>query len=818
MRTFWQDVRYGIRVLRNSPGLTAVIVLTLALGIGANTAIFSIVNQFLFKPLPVREPSQLTVIASSPKETPLLFQMSYPALQDLRKQTSEFSDIFAYQIGVGGLSVDGQADQFVYTFVSNNYFSTLGLKPAAGRLLLTNEGETPGEPPLVVLGYSYWQRRFGGDAGIIGKQVLLNGKPATIVGVTPKDFLGTAFIFESQGYVPLSMMGAEAGSEKFWTDRSSHGLRVMGRLKPGVSVAQAQSSVQLVAARLAEQFPETDRGYNVRVIPETFARPQPYPTNIVPVIAGVFLILAALVLLLACMNVANVLLSRAMARQREMAVRAALGATRSRLIRQTLTETLLLSLLGGAVGIFLGIWVSSLNSIHVIAGIPINLEFAFDGRVFAYAMAAAVFTGLVAGAWPAWRASRADVSTVLHEGGRGGSGGVARQRIRSVLVTAQVAGSLMLLIVTGLFVRNVQNVQKMDLGFQPEGLLNVTMDPHEIGYDSTRTKEFYRQLEERAGALPGVESVAMAYSVPMGNYMDGSPVYLEGHPLPPGSQAPQMVFNRVTPTYFETMKTPILRGRGFTKADDEHAPAVAIVNETMAQKFWPNEDPVGKRFSAVAEAGPFIQVVGETGKGKYIFIGESPMPAYYVPMAQDSSSIRVLEIRSAGDPAALIPEVQQKIHDLAPDLPIFSAITMKQSLGGANGFFIFRRGAELGAMMGILGTILAVVGVYGVVSFAASQRTREIGIRMALGAGPNEILAMMIRQGLGLVLGGVAAGLAAAWLLTRGMGNLLVGVSASDPLTFISSTILLAGVAVLACWIPARRAAGLDPLDALRYE
>jgi len=429
-----------------------------------------------------------------------------------------------------------------------------------------------------------------------------------------------------------------------------------------------------------------------------------------------------------------------------------------------------------------------------------------------------VFTGLVAGAWPAWRASRADVSTVLHEGGRGGSGGVARQRIRSALVTAQVAGSLMLLIVTGLFVRNVQNVQKMDLGFQPERLLNVTMDPHEIGYGSTRTKEFYRQLEERAGALPGVESVAMAYSVPMGTYMDGSPVYVEGHPLPPGSQAPQMVFNRVTPTYFETMKTPILRGRAFTKADDEHAPSVAIVNETMAQKFWPNEDPVGKRFSAVAEAGPFIQVVGETGKGKYIFIGESPMPAYYVPMAQDSSSIRVLEIRSAGDPAALIPEVQQKIHDLAPDLPIFSAITMKQSLGGANGFFIFRRGAELGAMMGILGTILAVVGVYGVVSFAASQRTREIGIRMALGAGPKEILAMMIRQGLGLVLGGVAAGLAAAWLLTRGMGNLLVGVRASDPLTFISSTILLAGVAVLACWIPARRAAALDPLEALRYE
>src|SRR5580704_774333 len=818
MRSIWQDVRYGLRVLRNSSGLTLVVVLTLALGIGANTAIFSIVNQFLFKPLPVHAASQLVVIASHPKETPLLFQMSYPALQDLRKQTNEFSDIFAYQIGVGGLSVDGQADQFVYSFVSSNYFSALGIKPAAGRLFLTSEGETPGEAPLVVLGYSYWQRRFGGDAGVLGKQVLLNGKPATVIGVTPQEFQGTAFIFDMQGYVPLSAVAAQDGNEKFWTDRSSHGFRVMGRLKPGVSISQAQSSVNLVAARLAEQYPETDRGYNMQVIRETFARPQPYPTNIVPVVAGVFLILAGLVMLLACMNVANILLSRAMARQREMAVRAALGAGRARLIRQALTETMLLSFLGGAVGIILGIWVSSLNSIHVVAGIPINLDFSFDGRVFAYALAAALFTGIVAGVWPAWRASRADVSTVLHDGGRSGSVGVKRQRVRSVLVVAQVAGSLMLLIVTGLFVRNLQNIRGMELGFDPQGLINVIMDPHEIGYDASRTKDFYRQLEERARALPGVESVAMAYSVPMGNYMDGDPVYIEGHPLAPGSQAPQMVFNRVTPTYFETMKTPILRGRAFTRSDDEKAQPVAIINETMAKKFWPNEDPIGKRFRTKSDAGPFIQVVGETGKGKYIFISESPMPAYYVPMAQNFSSIRVLEICSSGNPESLIPAVQQEIHNLAPDLPIFSAMTMTDSLGGANGFFIFRRGAELGAMMGILGTILAVVGVYGVVSFAASQRTREIGIRMALGAGHQEILGMIVRQGLGLVISGVAFGLGGAWVLTRGMANLLVGVSASDPLTFVGSTILLAIVALLACWIPARRAAALDPLDALRYE
>jgi len=312
--------------------------------------------------------------------------------------------------------------------------------------------------------------------------------------------------------------------------------------------------------------------------------------------------------------------------------------------------------------------------------------------------------------------------------------------------------------------------------------------------------------------------VAMAYSVPMGNYMDGDPVYIEGHPLAPGSQAPQMVFNRVTPTYFETMKTPILRGRAFTRSDDEKAQPVAIINETMAKKFWPNEDPIGKRFRTKSDAGPFIQVVGETGKGKYIFISESPMPAYYVPMAQNFSSIRVLEIRSSGNPESLIPAVQQEIHNLAPDLPIFSAMTMTDSLGGANGFFIFRRGAELGAMMGILGTILAVVGVYGVVSFAASQRTREIGIRMALGAGHQEILGMIVRQGLGLVISGVAFGLGGAWVLTRGMANLLVGVSASDPLTFVGSTILLAIVALLASYGPAWKASRLEPMQALRDE
>jgi predicted permease len=390
--------------------------------------------------------------------------------------------------------------------------------------------------------------------------------------------------------------------------------------------------------------------------------------------------------------------------------------------------------------------------------------------------------------------------------------------VRNVLVVAQVAGSLMLLIVAGLFVRSLTRIQRANLGFDPDHLLNVFLDTQEIGYDAPRTKGFYRELEARVRALPGVESASLAFSVPMGNYNDGRAVYIEGHPIAPGHQPPLVLFNRVDAPYFATLRVPFLRGRFFTESDNESAPPVAIVNQAMVSEFWPNEDPLGKRFSMSGPNGPFMQVVGVAGDGKYAFIGWDHKPYFYVPLAQSYSSVQTLQIRSTVPPESLIKQVQKEVRGLDPNMPISGMTTMNKSLEGANGFFIFRLGATLAGAMGLLGLTLAVVGVYGVVSFAANQRTHEIGIRLALGAERHDILRLVLRQGLGLVGAGVLAGLVVAWLLTRAMTNLLVGVSPTDPLTFTSAVLILAAIAIWACYMPARRAMRTDPMVALRYE
>jgi predicted permease len=819
MATPWQDARYALRMLAKSPMLTAIVILTLALGIGANTAIFGIVNGFLLRPLPVKSPEQIMVLAGERQGDTLgIFTLSYPQLVDLRKQAGTFSDFFASQVDLAGLSVDGKGSQFFYSRVTGNYFSALGVQPALGRLFLPSEGEAGGKDPYIVLGYSYWQKRFGGDSGIIGKQALIDGQEATIIGVAPKGFQGTSFALDLDGYVPLNMQPAEDAA-KLWSDRNSAALIVMGRLKPGVSLRQAQSSVNVVTERLAEQYPATDKGVTVRVIPERLARPQPFAKNIVPLIVGIFLLLAALVLLLACMNVANILLVRATMRQREMAIRAAMGASRGRLIRQLLTESIMLALFGGIGGLLLGAWASgAITSLLPVSKLPIRLDFSFDWRVFAYALAAALLTGTLVGVWPALRAGRADVNGLLHGAGRSDTAGVSRHRVRSALVVVQVGGSLVLLIVAGLFVRSLARAQHAYLGFDPDHLLNVTLDPKEMGYDEVRTKNFYRDLEARVRALPGVQTVSSAFSVPMGNVSDGSSIYIEAHPLTPGQQPPIVVYNKVDAPYFDTMRIPLLRGRAFRENDDEKAPLVAIVNQEMAHEFWPNEDAIGKRFSLKSATGPFVEIVGVTGNGKYVFIGWDKERYFYVPLAQDFNSYRTLQVRSSVPPETLSTQVQSEVRALDPNMPIAEAGTMRESLSGANGFFIFKVGAVLAAAMGILGLILAVVGVYGVVSFAASQRTHEIGIRMALGASRRDILMLVLRQGLILVIGGVLAGALLAGALTRSMATLLVGVSPTDALTFSTAIILLGGIGLWACYAPARRAMRLDPMVALRYE
>jgi predicted permease len=819
LQNFLQDVRFGMRMLRKSRGVTAVVVIALALGVGANTAIFSIVNGFLLRPLPVPSPEQIAFLAIQQKDAPIGSSgFSYPEFLDFRRQAGMFSDVFGLVISSVQITADDRSDQCFVNYVSGNFFAALAVKPALGRLIRPDGGETPGEPPVVVLDYSYWQRQFGGDPGVVGRRILVNDKPATIIGVAPRRFHGMFSIFEMDLYLPLSAISLEESANVFWNNRDRRRILAFGRLKPGISLREAQSSLDVVTARLASQYPATDQWFTVRALPEKSSRPIPYANNSFVAISGLFLVLAAFVLLLACLNVENILLARGSARQREMGIRAALGAGRTRLISQMLTESILLATLGGGAGIAIGVWANRwTNSIH-LQNIPLQLDSTLDWRVLIFAAATVLFAGIVVGLLPAIRASSADVNVVLHEGAPRTPGSIHRPGLRNFLIVAQVAGSLVLLVVAGLFVRSLQKVQGFDLGFDPDHLLNVKMDPHEIGYDEARSNAFYREIETRVRALPGVQSASLATYVPMGGFPSKAAVYIEGHPVASGEQPLRVLFNCVDSAYLETMRVSLLRGRDFTDSDDESAPLVVIINQTMADRFWPHEDAIGKRFSMDGPTGPFAEVVGVTNDGKYQTIGEDAQPFFYVPLAQNFASKRILHIRTLVPPESIAAAVKDEIARVAPGLPVLNIETMKQLLQGAFGFFAFRLAATLAAVLGTIGLILAVVGVYGVVSFAASQRTREIGIRIALGADAPDILNLVWLQGVRLVLWGIAIGMAAAWALTRAMRHLVAGISTSDPVTYCTVAILLSLVALLACWIPARRAMRVDPMLALRHE
>ncbi|HEY6306812.1 MAG TPA: ABC transporter permease [Candidatus Angelobacter sp.] len=820
MGTFIQDIRFGFRMLVKNPAVTIVAVLTLALGIGANTAIFSTMNALFLRPLPVQHPERLIYVAPLQPGAPGYTQFSYPDFEDLRSQSSGVSDVLAYTIGLVGFDADGKAEPLVVSYVSGNVFPALGLKPAAGRLIAGKETEKAATDPEIVLSYSYWKKKFNADPSIIGKQVKLNGHGATVVGVAPEGFKGLYSVMEMQAYLPMGLQSIEIGSEDFWTRRDLRGLTVLGMLDPGVGIRQAQSSADVVARRLAQEYPDADKGLTMQLYPERLARPQPSPQNQVLIVGIVFTVLAGLVLLLACSNVANIVLVRATAREREMAVRASLGAGRIRLIRQLLTESVLLALLGGVAGMIFGIWGSRMiGSIRMDAPVPLSMDFGFDWRVFSYGMMAALTAGILAGLLPAWRASRTDLNTVLHEGSRGILAGSSRSRMRSALVVAQVGASLMLLVAAGLFQRSAQNAEHLYLGFDPGHLINIGTDPHNVGMDTARAQQFYRQLKDRVQALPGVQSATIAFSVPMGYYGNTAPVYVEGQVVNPKQGAPDLNYNSVDEDYFTTLRMPLLSGRAFTRHDDEHAPQVAIVNQVMAKLFWPEQDAVGKRFSIKGPGGPFLEVVGVATTAKYFGPAEDPRPFFYIPQIQDQlSTLRTLQVRTATTPGPLIPVVEEQVHALVPELPIFLSETMEQSLQGGNGFFFFHLASKLTGALGLLGVALALVGVYGVISYVSSQRTHEIGVRMALGASRGKILGMVLRQGLVLVGAGVLVGLVLAYVAARGVSNFLVGVSPSDPLTFAVVAVFLMTVGLLASYIPARRAMKVEPLRALKYE
>ena len=816
MESLWQDVRVGARTLLKAPLFTAAVVITLGLGIGANAAVFTIVNRMLLKPLPVQDPTGLFVLANQHEGNEDLHNLSWLDYVDYRDRSGAFADLAAYDVNFIGLSADNRAERVAVTYVSGNYFSMLGVPPALGRVLQPGDPQEPGRNPVIVLGHSYWVKRFNRDPGVVGRRVVVNGRPVTIAGVVPEWFQGAYALIEFDAYMPLSMENAEYYKE-IMTKRDEHSLHVIGRLKPGLGQKQAQAAVSVLAKQLEAQYPDTNKTVRARVIPERLARPEANSADQTPMVAGIFLVLVGLVLLVACVNVINLIMVRATTRQRELAVRAALGAGRRRLVRQMLTESVILALLGGVAGALVGRVASSMiGAIRLPGDLPFRFDLAYDWRVFGYIAVVALAAGIGVGLLPALRASRTDLNTVLREGGRGTSEGSARQRVRSVLVVSQVAISLVLLVAAALFVRSVQNAESIDLGFDPTHVLNASVDVAQQGYDEARGRQFYDELLRRAKALPGVQSASLAFSVPLGYYNTAAFLEIEGQPPATDARRPNAGYNAVSPEYIDTIRPRLLRGRFISAQDDERGRLVAVVNEYMASRYWPNQDAIGKRFRSTDLKNEWLEIVGVVRNGKQTGLFSDPEAYFYVPIAQQYKSLRALQVRAAGDPAALAPLVAKEIRALDPDLPMFDVITMERMIQGPNGFFLLRMGALFGGALGLLGLALALVGVYGVVSYAASQRTQEIGVRMALGASRNAILRLVLGRGLVLIGIGLALGVGVSLMVSRLLANFLFDVSAADPVTFVGVPLLLAAMALLASYVPAFRATRIDPAVALR--
>ena len=730
-----------------------------------------------------------------------------------------YSDVIAHTYGIDGLAVNGKSDRVVTEYVSGNFFPMFGLKPALGRLLLPSEGETPMADPVIVLSYSYWKTRFGGSPGVVGKQVSVDGHSMTVVGVAPEGFTGLNPFVSIQGYMPLAMMPIAGYPADIVSNRQNRTVFVMARLEQGATIKKAQAELDVIGRRLSEQYPSENKDLSIQAFPEVRGRIGPDPKNRTLVASVLFQGLATLVLLLACANVANLLLVRATIREREMAIRAALGAERSRLISQLLTESVMLALGGGLGGLLLGkIGAWSIGSIPLGLDIATQARFSFDWRVFTFGIAAALVTGIIVGIVPAVRASRGNLAQVLHEGGRTVAGG--KQRLRNALVAIEVSASLMLLIVAGLFTRSLKATERVnDLGFDTDHVVNFSMDPNEIGYNTEKSRQFYKSLLSRVRELPGVESASIASSIPMGLYGNQDSILIEGYEPPPGKPAPFMTYNAVSQDVLKTLGIPLLRGRAFTERDDQNAAYVAIVSEAMAKEYWPNQDPIGHHLRLGSEASHSIEVVGIAKNARFQGLTGPVQPYLLVPVWQHmaTNTLETLQIRTVAAPEAMIPAAERVLGDMAPELPVFDVKTMKEGLNTLAGLLFYKIGAVLAAVFGVLGLALAIVGVYGVISYAASQKTHEIGIRMALGAQPEDILKLILRQGLVIVAVGLVLGVMAALAVGRVVGNFLT-VSPMDPVTYLTVSALLTIVALVACYVPARRAMQVDPMVALRYE
>ena len=802
----WQDLRYGLRMLLRNPGFTIVAVIALALGIGANSAIFSVVNTVLLRPLPYKNPDALVMVWDEqthlgfPKDTP-----SPANFLDWREQNTVFEGMAAMFERSFNLTGAGEPERLDGKRISANLFSLLGVEPQLGRIF-TAEEDKPGSR-VVILSHHVWQRRFGGDATIIGRALNLHGEAYTVVGVMPRDFeFPTPQI---QLWVPIAFPAEEAAQ------RGSHYLEVIARLKPGVKLQQARAEMSTIAARLEKQYPEQ----NTRIGSVVTPLHEEVVGNIKPALL-ILLGAVGFVLLIACANVANLLLARAAARQKEISLRLALGASRARLIRQFLTESVLLAGMGGVVGLLF-----SLAGIRILRGFTpdtisqvqaINL----DAKVLFFTLLVSLATGLIFGLAPATQASNFNLNETLKEGGRDSGASVRGNRIRALLVVGEVAVSFVLLIGAGLLINSFLHLRTLDPGFRTDHLLTAKIELSELKYpDKERRAPFYNELLRRVSALPGVESAAVAGNLPFTYNGDSMSIAIEGRADPPPDQRLDVVYRAVGPGYFNTMGIKIVQGRDFNEQDKSDSVQAVVISEKTAQHYWPGENAIGKRLKPglTTSEGPWLEVIGivkDTRQND--FVAPPKMQMYCVHSQINYSAPNALVVRTSIDPLSLATSVRNAVWAIDKDQPVSNIRSMEEIVSRA-----VARQRFSTMLLGIFATlalVLAAVGIYGVMSYSIAQRTREIGIRMALGAQRSDVLKMAVGQGLKLVLIGVAIGVASAFVLTRVMASLLFGVSATDPATFVTISLVLVSVAVLASYIPALRAVRIDPMVALRYQ
>ncbi len=812
MQTLIQDLRFGARMLLKKPGFTLIAIITLGLGIGANTAIFSLVNTVALRPLPVAEPERIVEV------TPLgrvasIGAFSYPGYKDFRDKNEVFDGLAAYIPAPMNLSQNGVNERVWGYLASGNYFDVLGVRAFKGRIFTQEDDRIPGAHPVAVVSYGCWQRRFGGDPNLVGRGVKLNGHDFTIIGVAPEGFRGTLLIFEPDLYTPMMMAKQIAPGESSWFEnRGSGGILAFGRLKPGVSATQARESLNLLTAQVARED-QYFEGMTFSVTPPGLA---------VPLLrfgtfgfAGVLMATVALVLLIACVNLANLSLARATQRRKEIAIRLSLGAGRLRIVRQLLTESVVLSLAGGVVGWLIALWM-----IDLVAAFKPPVDFNLlidlrpDWRVMVFTLIVSFITGALFGLAPALQASKVDLIPALKD--EAGFGGYRRSRFRNGLVVAQVALSLLLLIAAGLIVRSLQQTQMIGPGFEVENRITMSVDLGLQGYDEARGREFYKQLIARVESLPGVRAASYIDSLPLNLDFNNGVIYVEGQPFTRASDLPVMPYGLVWPRYFKTMGIPLLEGRDFTIQEDKEESRFVIVNETFARRFWPGQDPIGKRLSRGGPDKPRFEVIGVVKDGKYWTLGEDPRPFVYYPIAREYDENMSLVVHTGVESQSVLNAIRREVERLDANLPLFDVKTMSDHLRLS--LFPLRVGAWVAGGFALLALLLAGLGVYGVMAYAVSQRTREIGVRMALGAQSRDVMRLVVKHGMRLALVGLAIGLAGALVLTRLMSSVLYGVSATDVVTFAGVTLLLGSVVLIACYLPARRAAKVDPIIAIRCE